>query len=94
MKKDRQPVARLLYRIDEVALAIGVSRSKAYEMVVERDIPSVRIAGCIRVPCAALEALIDKLLTQATQKELRVNKPYDVDAILGEVGDRDVVEHQ
>lgn len=41
---------RLMLRPGETAEAIGVSRSKAYELIARGEIPSVRVGGCVRVP--------------------------------------------
>jgi excisionase family DNA binding protein len=49
---------RLLYRPGEVGEAIGVCRSKAYELIASGEIPSIRIGGCVRVPVDALRAWI------------------------------------
>lgn len=49
---------RLMLRPTEAGDAIGVSRSKVYEMIAAGQIPSIRVAGCVRVPVKALEAWI------------------------------------
>ena len=41
---------------------MGVSRSKAYELIARGEIPSVKVGGCVRVPIAALQAWIDRQL--------------------------------
>jgi excisionase family DNA binding protein len=53
---------RLMLRPGEAAEAIGVSRSKAYELIARGDIPSVRVGGCVRVPVDALRAWIGRQL--------------------------------
>jgi len=50
-------VRRVLLRPEEVAFALGVSRSTAYKMIATGALPSVRVAGVVRVPAAAVEAL-------------------------------------
>ena len=50
---------RLLLRPGEAAAALGVSRSKIYELLSRRAIPSVRLDGSIRVPAVQLIAWID-----------------------------------
>lgn len=47
-----------LLKADEVARMLGVSRSKAYEMMAAEVVPTVRIGRSVRVPIAALEAWI------------------------------------
>jgi excisionase family DNA binding protein len=55
---------RLMLRPNEAAEAIGVSRSKAYELIAAGQIPSVKVGGCVRVPVAALQAWINSQLQQ------------------------------
>jgi excisionase family DNA binding protein len=52
---------RLLLRPAEAAEILGVSRSKLYELIAQGKIPSVRLdeGRLIRVPVAALKALVD-----------------------------------
>ncbi len=49
---------KLMYRPNEAADAIGISRSKAYELIAAGKIPSVKVGGCVRVPVSALQAWI------------------------------------
>lgn len=49
---------RLMFRPTEFADAIGVSRSKAYELIAAGEIPSCKVGGCVRVPVEALRAWI------------------------------------
>lgn len=49
---------RLMLRPAETAEAIGVSRSKAYELIARGDIPSVKVGGCVRVPVDRLRQWI------------------------------------
>ena len=53
---------RLLFRPDEAGAALGVSRSKVYELIAAGAIPSVRIGSSVRVPVAALKAWIEREL--------------------------------
>jgi excisionase family DNA binding protein len=53
---------RLMLRPTEAADAIGVSRSKAYELIAAGEIPSVKVGGCVRVPLQALRQWIDRQL--------------------------------
>ena len=48
---------RLLYRPAEAAAAVGVSRSRMYELIASGEVPSVRVGGTLRVPVDALAAL-------------------------------------
>jgi excisionase family DNA binding protein len=55
---------RLMLRPAEVGDAIGVSRSKAYELIANGVIPSVKVGGCVRVPLAALQSWIDRQMAE------------------------------
>lgn len=56
---------KLMLRPAEVAEAIGVSRSKAYELIAAGAIPSVRLdGGSVRVPVVALTAWIEAELAK------------------------------
>lgn len=50
---------RLMLRPIEAGDAIGVSRSKAYEMIASGEIPSIKVGGCVRVPVEALKTWIN-----------------------------------
>jgi excisionase family DNA binding protein len=56
---------RLLLRPAEAAEILGVSRSKLYELVAARKLPSVRLddGRLIRIPLSALKALVEKAVT-------------------------------
>lgn len=45
---------KLLLKVEEVAAAIGMSRSLVYQLVAAGTIPSVRIGQSVRVPAQAL----------------------------------------
>ena len=46
---------RLLLKPAEFAEAIGVSRSRGYELIERGEVPSVRIGNSVRVPVDALK---------------------------------------
>lgn len=48
---------KILLRPAEAAEALGISRSKAYELIATGAIPSVRIGNSARVPVKALHEL-------------------------------------
>ena len=60
---------KLMWRPAEAADAIGVSRSKCYELIAHGEIPSVRVGGCVRVPVQALRDWIADQL--AARQETR-----------------------
>jgi excisionase family DNA binding protein len=57
---------RLMLRVGEAAEAIGVSRTKAYELIARGELPTVRVGGCVRVPVAALKDWIAQQLRDKT----------------------------
>ena len=57
-------VERLLYRPAEAAEAIGVSRSRMYELIDSGDIPSIRIGGTLRVPVDELRRWVEQKLAE------------------------------
>ena len=58
---------RLLLRPIEAAEAIGVGRSKVYELLASGELPSLRIGGSVRVPVDALRAWIARQLEARKQ---------------------------
>jgi excisionase family DNA binding protein len=56
-------VAPILLRPAEAAAAMGISRTKTYELIARREIPSVRIGGSVRVPVDALREFITRQTT-------------------------------
>ena len=67
---DNQLDARLLLRPTEAALALGVSRSKIYDLIASKAIPSIKLGGSVRVPAIQLQAWIDaQLRDQSAPKE-------------------------
>jgi excisionase family DNA binding protein len=56
---------RLLLTVPEAARALAISRSKLYELLVSRAIPSIRIDGSRRIPASALSAYVDQLMKEA-----------------------------
>lgn len=53
---------KLLLRPVEAAEAIGIGRSKVYELIASGELPSVRIGASVRVPVEALRAWIAEQL--------------------------------
>ena len=48
----------LLLRAEEVQLALGLGRSKVYEMMADGSLPVIRIGKSVRVPADALKAWV------------------------------------
>ena len=60
-------VARLLYRPVETAEAIGVSRSRVYELIAKGDIPSIKVGGVTRVPVDSLRDWVARQLAEVNR---------------------------
>jgi excisionase family DNA binding protein len=54
---------RLLLRPMEAANAIGIGRSKVYELLASGALPSIRIGSSVRVPVDGLRAWIASQMT-------------------------------
>jgi len=50
----------LLLRPGEAAEAIGIGRSKIYELISSGELPSVRIGGSVRVPLDKLREWVER----------------------------------
>lgn len=66
--RDTNNVAPLLYRMPEAAHALGVSLTKAYDLVHRGVVPSVRLAGVLRVPAEGLKNTLRRM-EQKNQQE-------------------------
>jgi excisionase family DNA binding protein len=51
---------RLLLTVPEAAVALGIGRTLAYELVLRGELPSVKLGRARRIPVAALEAFVAK----------------------------------
>jgi excisionase family DNA binding protein len=56
---------RLLLSPKEAAEALGVGRSRVYDLMRKRELASVRIGRSRRIPVASLQELIDRLAEEA-----------------------------
>ena len=52
---------KLLLTPEEAAELLGVGRSRLYDLMRKRELRSVRIGKCRRVPVAALKAYVERL---------------------------------
>lgn len=62
--------SRLLLTVPEAGAALGISRSKVYELIARRALRSVRIDGSRRVPVEALETYVAELLSDQQEEAL------------------------
>ena len=49
---------KLLLKPVEAAQVLGIGRSLVYELIARKEIPSVRLGRCIRVPAESLQRWI------------------------------------
>ena len=61
-----KPKVPLLYTVEEAAELLTVSRWKVFELIRLRELRSVKIGGLRRVPGAAIEEYIARLLGEAS----------------------------
>ena len=62
---------KLLLRPVEAAEAIGVSRSRIYELLAAGTLPSVRIGVSVRVPVDALRSWVERQLAATAPESSR-----------------------
>lgn len=51
---------RLLLTVEEAARYLGIGRTLAWRLIQERELPSLRIGRCVRVPLRDLEAWVEE----------------------------------
>ena len=61
-------VGRILYRPAEAAEAIGVSRSRIYELINSKTIPSIRVGKTVRVPVDKLQQWVNEQVAERTSE--------------------------
>ncbi len=62
---------KLLLKPSEVAQILGIGRSLIYELIARREIPSIRLGRCIRVPSESLQRWlkIQEFQSSETQRQ-------------------------
>ena len=56
---------RILLRATELQAALGLSRSKIYELMQSGELPTVRVGRAVRVPRAGLEEWVRRRTIRA-----------------------------
>lgn len=51
---------RLLLRVSEVAKALGLGRTKVYELIAAGELPVIRLGRAVRVPVTALQRWVEE----------------------------------
>lgn len=57
---------KVLLRPQEAAAALGIGRSKLYELMAAGQLESVHIGTCRRIPRSALDSFVDELRHTST----------------------------
>ena len=65
----------LLLRADEVQKALGLGRSKVYEMLASGELPAVRIGRAVRVPAAALPEWVKARASEEAESQNAITVP-------------------
>ena len=65
MSNDGRAAVRLLLTVEEAAEALTISRWKVFELIRTRQLRSIKIGGLRRVPRAAIDEYIVRLLAEA-----------------------------
>jgi excisionase family DNA binding protein len=58
-------MTKLLLTVPEAAAALGISRSKLYQLLTTGAVRSIRIDGSRRIPVTALNAYVHQLMEEA-----------------------------
>ena len=61
--RDAKERDRLLLKVHEAASMLGIGRTKAYELIGRGDLQVVHIDGAARVPLAAVQRYVDRLVS-------------------------------
>ncbi len=56
---------QMLYRPEDAAAALGLGRSKVFELMAQGRLRSVTVGRSRRIPAEALRAFVDELVEQA-----------------------------
>jgi len=65
MKQEREkPVEVLLLTVPQAARALGLGRTKVYELIATGGLPTVRFGRSVRIPVAKLQEWIDQYSEQ------------------------------
>ena len=58
---------KLLLKPSEVTQILGIGRSLVYDLIAQKEIPSIRLGRCIRVPSESLRQWISEQETKALE---------------------------
>ncbi len=66
-RQGSQPELVLLLSVEQVARALGIGRSKTYELIAAGELETVHIGRSVRVPVDAVERFVDGLRRPASE---------------------------
>ncbi|HEY8597480.1 MAG TPA: helix-turn-helix domain-containing protein [Thermomicrobiales bacterium] len=61
-----QPQEKLLLTVEETAALLNIGRTKAWELIRNGILPSLRLGRCVRIPLQALEQWIAREMEAQT----------------------------
>jgi len=61
-----QSIPRITYKVPEVAEALGISRSRTYELIAAGEIPTIRIGKSVRCPVEGVHEFVARRLADAS----------------------------
>ena len=65
-----QPGAKLLYRAEEAADLLSISRTAVFNLIRSGDLPGIKIGGRRRIPRASIDDYIERQLAAGTEQPL------------------------
>ena len=55
----------IAYRVEEVARALRVGRTKVFDLIRAGELTSIKIGGSRRVPASSVQAYLSRLIAEA-----------------------------
>lgn len=65
-----QSAAKMLYRAEEAADLLSISRTAVFNLISSGDLPAIKIGGRRRIPRASIEDYITRQLHVSTDRQL------------------------
>jgi len=59
-RQQEAPMQRFLLRIPEVAKALGLGRTKIYELIAAGELPVIRVGRAVRVSVTAVQKWVEE----------------------------------